>query len=418
MRFLYADSEPFPPMYDFIAALDSFVVHAARVVQLDAEIRTLRAQAEDARTARRKSEEELETFHKTTMKELEERLPEGADAAAQEYVRRLSEIAVQVVTDTKKTLSAAEEHDVQIERQEVGRRRTEVHGELQAFLTMLRLPVLDVHVSLQLTDNANELSAVFTYSNGIVAAFTLDAMKIAEWRQPRRVAEFATDIELPVGVKRGWFSKSVHQEKAVIDDLLIGSFNLEADRLEIRLRRKPTDKDTLELVLQREDGQVTAEVHHLDDPEAEGQRNPLDADAVANLTRLWAGLRQGLDTALTERKSMQSVEFRGADVVALDHGADFVRQVVALLAPVVTEISKRTPNTAELTLKLEKDGGRREEIYVRKADLASKLDALAPELRKVFSPLGIMTEARPDSSPFIETGELAAEDLIPPIEVE
>ena len=417
MRFLYADSTPFPLMHDFIAALDSFIVHGARVVQLDAEIRTLRAQAEDARNARRKADEELEAFHRVTTKALET-VPDGAGTATVEYARKLSELALEVVAETKKSLATAEDHDVQTERREVGRRRAEIHAELQSFLTVLQLPVLEARVSLQLAEGRNELSAVFTHPEEIVAAFLLDAAKLPPWRQPRKVGDFATNVELPVGIKRGWFSKAVHQENAVIDESFIGSFKLETHRLEIQLRRKPTEKDTLELALLREGDEVTAEVHHLDDAEAEGQRIPLDPAAVANLQRLWDGLREGLATVLTERKALQSIEFRGADVVDLDHGTDFVRQVVAQLAPVVTEIARRTPNAEELSLKLEKEGGRREEIYVRKADLADKLRALAPDLQRVFSPLGILQGVTDESSPQVEYHELTADEEIPPVDAE
>ena len=46
MRYLYGDSVPFPPQYDFLAALEVFCAQAARVVRLDAESRALRVAAE------------------------------------------------------------------------------------------------------------------------------------------------------------------------------------------------------------------------------------------------------------------------------------------------------------------------------------------------------------------------------------
>ena len=53
-------------------------------------------------------------------------------------------------------------------------------------------------------------------------------------------------------------------------------------------------------MLERQGDEHTAEVHHLDDPEAEGQRTPLDAAAVKNLQRFWDGLRKGLAPALND----------------------------------------------------------------------------------------------------------------------
>jgi hypothetical protein len=58
----------------------------------------------------------------------------------------------------------------------------------------------------------------------------------------------------------------------------------------------------------------------------------------------------------------------------------------------VNEIARRSPNASELSLKLENDGGKREEIYVKKEDLAAQLDALGPQEKALFSPLGLLRE--------------------------
>jgi len=412
MRFLYADSEPFPPGYDAIAAIERCVVHGARTIQLDDEIRVLHMQARSAREARRKAVQDLESFHASVMQVLGHNLQAPADSPAADYARRLADLASQLVEESKKSSAAAEEQDLQVERREVDRRRGELRAELEALLAAVRLPLVDVSVSMRMTDTRNELSAVFSHPGGIVAAFTLDTSKLAEWRQPRKVGEFAANVELPVSVKRGWFSKSVHHEKSVIDDSIIGSFDLGASRSAIRLRRKPADKDSLAIVLQKKDGQVTAELHYLDDPEAEEQRVPLDPPAVANLQRFWDGLLQALGPALAAREKLQSVTLAGQDVVAQDRGADLVDRLIAELAPIAMEIARRTPNASELILKLEKEGGRREELYVRKADLAARLQGLDPTQRARFAPLGILDESRRDSSPSVESAELAADDVL------
>ena len=63
--------------------------------------------------------------------------------------------------------------------------------------------------------------------------------------------------------------------------------------------------------------------------------------------------------------------------------------MAAELAPTVVEISKRSPNPQELSLKHEDDSGRREEIYLRKQDLLSKLEPLDRESRAVFGPFAL-----------------------------
>ena len=67
----------------------------------------------------------------------------------------------------------------------------------------------------------------------------------------------------------------------------------------------------------------------------------------------------------------------------------FVVRLVTMFAPTVREIAKRSPNEFELSLKQENDGGRREEIYLRKEQLVSKLQPLSSIGREVFAPLGL-----------------------------
>ena len=55
MRYLYGDSVPFPPQYDFLAALEVFCAQAARVVRLDAEMRALRKAAEEGAVTRNRA---------------------------------------------------------------------------------------------------------------------------------------------------------------------------------------------------------------------------------------------------------------------------------------------------------------------------------------------------------------------------
>jgi hypothetical protein len=66
-----------------------------------------------------------------------------------------------------------------------------------------------------------------------------------------------------------------------------------------------------------------------------------------------------------------------------------VERLVAVMAPVTQEIARRSPSASELVLKRLVSGGRREEIFVAKAELVKRLDGLEPQLRTVFDPLGL-----------------------------
>ena len=75
-------------------------------------------------------------------------------------------------------------------------------------------------------------------------------------------------------------------------------------------------------------------------------------------------------------------------------------RLIGHLAPVVMEISRRSGAPGELVLRRDVGDGRREEMYVTKAELWQKLLVLPPERRVAFGALGLSEPAAPPSEPF------------------
>jgi hypothetical protein len=231
-----------------------------------------------------------------------------------------------------------------------------------------------------------------------VAGFALSAEEIDAWRTPRHVKDFATDVTLPVGVKRSLFKRSVSSETITLDEYVVGGFELRDDRAELRLRKKAEAADSLVFNLTRREEKLSAEVHHPDDAEAEsGLPAVLDAVSVKEVERLWQHLRSACNPVLSKKKRLVSLALGGADVTEQDLGTKVVALVVAAIASTVGEVARRSPNAHELSLKVENDTGRREEIYLRKAQLVSSLSSVTPKERGVFDPLGLIASGPRES---------------------
>jgi hypothetical protein len=170
---------------------------------------------------------------------------------------------------------------------------------------------------------------------------------------------------------------------------VLGGLDLAEESAEIRLRRKPSERDLIVFNIRRDDAQLVAEVHHPGDSEAEGLPSELDSKALGELDRLWQLLRAGIAGLLSRKERLTSLALDGEDPSDSDKVVPFVEIVVKLIAPTVAEISKRSPSAAELSLKAEDDAGRREEFYVKKADLLANLEALGAPERKIFDALAI-----------------------------
>jgi len=69
---------------------------------------------------------------------------------------------------------------------------------------------------------------------------------------------------------------------------------------------------------------------------------------------------------------------------------EMLERLVDTLAPLAQEISRRSPNRHELSLKVEHGDGRREEIYLKKDELAEPIAGLPAPVWKIFSRLGVL----------------------------
>jgi len=391
MRYLYGDSVPFPPQYDFLAALEAFCTHAARVVRLDAESKALRKTSEESAIARLKDVDELDAFHREALGALKDGARDTTQALVQEYVRQLSELAQRMADDARRNALTVSDREAQSTRAECDRRKTEARDAIEKLLIAVRVPVVETHVVMTMVDGRNDFSATISHEGGLLAAFALGADEVDEWKAPRHVRDLAQNVSLPVGVKRSLFKRTVAPETIVLDEYVLSGFDLRDDRAELRMRKRPEQADSLVFTLKRTEDRLSAEVHHPDDAEAEsGLPAVLDQSAATEVERLWQLVRTACAPVLARKKRLVRLTLAGDDVFEADLSTSVVALVIGVIAPIVAEVARRSPNQHELSLKVENDTGRREEIYLRKAQLISALASVTPKARRVFDPLGLI----------------------------
>ncbi len=394
MRYLYGDSAPFPLQYNFLATLEVFVAQAARAAAMDAEVRAVQEATAEAGVARGKSLTSLEMFHNAIVHAVRGSSANLTDLQVLDYARQVIEDASRIVDEAKRNAMAVTEREQAAARMEIDRKKAEVRKAVEVFLTGARLPILESRIAMRLVDGLNELSAVFTHPEGIVTSFTLATAPLPQWGGARKVSEFATGLDLMVGRKKSIFKRTTQPETVRLDEYLVSGFDLSDDTAEIRVRRKVTDPyDSYVFQLERTDDELLAVVDHPGEPDGEAPV-VLDQADRAHLERLWQLLRAGVADALGHKQRLVSVELDGKDLFQ-EGPVPLIERIVRMIAPTVVEIAKRSPNPQELSLKVENDGGRREEIYVKKEDLWSKLEPLAEKERHLFAPLALMRDRPP-----------------------
>jgi hypothetical protein len=405
MRFLFGDSTPFGLQYNFLQTLEVFMASATRIIELDAQSRHAQAQISESSTMRAQGVDVLDRFHQAVMRALRDTASRVTDGLTVDYAQQLAEYANRIVEGARGQASSATDREMAQANAEAERRRAEIRGAIEAFFKVAKLPVLGSTTAMRLPvarEPVHEMSAVISFAEGIVVGYTLAGDALPEWRHPRKISEFAPGITLMIGAKKSWFKKTVQPDLVHLDELILGGFELSEDAAFIRLRRKPEMPDSYVFTIRRVDTHLQAEVQYADDPEAQGQLpTAVEASDRAHLERLWTMLKKSIGPATEHKTRVVSIHLDGEEIFVADKVLALVMRLIQMMAPTVAEIARRSPNQQELSLKIEHDGGRREEIYVKKADLVSKLIPLAPPEVAVFAPLalGQAEAASPSQAP-------------------
>ncbi len=390
MRYLYGDSAPFPHAFNFLQTLEAFMGAATRIVVLESESRGRQLVTAKAATDRVRALEELETFHEAVMRAIQDAAARNTSLRAADYARQVAENASRIVEEEKRSVQVTNDRDQAGVRGEVERRRAEIRSALEGFFTVAKLPVLEWNVSLHLQDAGNVATAQVVNPEGIASAFALAVARVPGWQGPRRVGDFAHGLDLMVGLKKGFFSRTVQREILHIDDYLVAGLEIAERACELRLRRKAGERDALVFHLRREDGELRAEVSHPQEEGNEAMAAPVEIADLPHLSRLWDALRIAADALVDQKERLLSLRLEGEDVFENDLAIMLIERMIRFFGPTVHEIARRSPSPEELSLKVENDSGRREEIYVKKSELVAKVVALGDKERAIFAPLGLL----------------------------
>jgi hypothetical protein len=243
-------------------------------------------------------------------------------------------------------------------------------------------------MSIRLVGTTHEATAQFSNSHNIETSFVLAPDRDPAWSHPRRVSDFATPLSLCVGVKKSWLRGTVKPENLLLDEWILGEMDLTETSTRVALRRKATERDSLVLQFMSSEERTRAFVEHPGDPNAEALPTALDSQDLAAALPFANALRATCLNMLSHKAKLLSVKLDGADTQGTSL-LPLIQRVVTLLAPTVQEIARRSPNAQELSLKKETGDGRREEVYLRKEELVSKLQPLPALGRALFVPLGL-----------------------------
>jgi hypothetical protein len=224
---------------------------------------------------------------------------------------------------------------------------------------------------------------------GIAATLDLEVPASHLFGHPLRLDRVVERLEVQAPDGGGWLHKEGRIRPQRFEKLYVAHLQIDAEESVIKLRSSADGTGQGFDVYVRPAAPRVRLVRAVDrEASAEQPFEVAEADE-ASLVALLEKLEVPVRELTTHRKALVDATLDDRPLGDHDEPSLLVERLVPVIAPVTQEISRRSPSPTELVLKRLVSGGRREEIFVTKAELAKRLDRLAPPLRAVFDPLGL-----------------------------
>ena len=393
-RFLYGDSEPFPGGYDFLAALQQFVTAASKSLALAHEADELERSLGDRAQAHLHAIETLQTFFGGLGDLIAERAARsGAPQIVGPYASQLLE-HVEAISAGARAARGKELDGASVDvTSRIHERRGEIKKVVAAYLLSDPLPVLSWALSLNLAGTSPNGQVILEHPGDVTTSFAIEVGRDPAWSRPRKAGEIAPGLTLQVGFKKAFLRSSLHPDVVALDEFVIGSLELGPDSMELHLRRRldaPRDAFVIS-VDPDESGAWIAKITRFDE-RGGGSDAPfqLQGDEAARVIELATVLRGECSGLTAHKKRLLGCQLDGHDVFDRGLVAVLFQRIADRLAPIAFEVSRHSPNPNELSLKYEREGGRREELYLRKTDLVMLVAQLPPEAQQLFGKLAFL----------------------------
>jgi hypothetical protein len=281
-------------------------------------------------------------------------------------------------------------------------------------------------VALRLSANADRYSAeaLMVTPFGVEASFELQIPEAHDWGRPRRVGDVSPGTEVHLALESGLFFKKLAVQPVKLDRLYVASLRVGTTRGALTLRRQPTSGPGYRIDFDASGDRTKVVLSRLDDDGAEAPEpaETLTGEGAVHVLRLWQRILDSTQELPERRQVMIRAAYEGHPVGELDEPRLIAERLVKLLAPIVREIAQRSGAPGELVLRRDVHAGRRDEVYITKAELHEKVMTLPPLMRSAFDPFELDSPRSPRApAPSLsayedgehEVGEDEVEELTP-----
>jgi hypothetical protein len=393
---VYGDSTTFPYEGNFIETVRHAVDCGVSLLTAQHAIQRAIGRVSDLDRAKHMERARLEAMSTTLKRTLAIEMAPGAERLLRAGSRILdaSRVAIDVEITALEGAAAAE---IGRSRKSADDARASARRALETFLLHHDLPGSEVALRLTAEEERYAAEAHVATPFGVEASFELQIPQAHEWGRPRRVGELNPGTEVHVPLESGLFFKKVAVQPVLLDRLFIASLRVGLSRGAIVLRRQATSGAGYKIDFDATTDRTKVIIERLgeDGSETPDPVQTLAGEDAVHVLRLWQRILDSTEELQKRRHVMTRAVYDGHAITELDEPRLIAERLVKFLTPVVREISQRSGAPGELVLRRDLRAGRREEIYITKAELHEKVLTLSPPLRSVFEPFELDSPRSP-----------------------
>lgn len=388
----FGDGTPFPLRENFIETLVAAVDCCVAVYQVQARIEEHEARVHEARRSAAEEMRRLDALAgliETALAPLTAHKGDRARAGASEQAAaRIYEGATTIIRNSRSTVARKRE----TAEQEVvpPSVRDALPVALGQFFGRHQLP----HTRWQAhwrADGQAPASAelVGQATRELELAFRASPAADSFWGRPIPMSElFQGEVTAVIEGEKGR-SRGLRLDPMVLTEVQVAP-GREAVVLRESIKRPSPG---LHIVMARP-GEASPVAMQVDKREqARGQPFHLDDASAGAMKGAWRALERELPDLLASRDEMVAARLGDRDLPEVEHPAKLAETILLAIAPLVREMRMRSRVPGELILKRDLTVDRREEMFVPRQALWSKLSGLSPRHRQLFEAIGLSNEA-------------------------
>ncbi len=387
----FGDGTPFPLAENFIETIVAAVDCCVAIFQRDAEAE---AREERQRLSRRAAEDEMKRLD--ALKVLIETAVTPL-LVKKTRTARASQVAAQKIFDAASQI-------IKQSRLGVARRRETVSMEvvpeqddgviiaLEQFFRAHALPRTEWRLRWSVSDGRPAAEVGAQATRELDLAFDVDIPVDSEWAQPMSVSSLLHGMPIPSVVELRGKRRAMN-----LDTFAVTEVHVAPGRVALVLRESGK-KASAGLHIVMPHSSDTAPLVVALDKRDQPKSHPfcLDEQGSAGIHTLWAAIEARVPVLLAARSKVVSARLGGQEVGDLGHPAILAEAILMALAPLLREMRMRSRVPGELILKRDLGGDRREEMFVPRRVLLSRIASLPAPYRQVFEAVGLSDEATSD----------------------